>query len=192
MPFTNRKLGRTLTTLMATAAVIVTTAVSAVAGMGERFSVKPGAAFNQTRVYWIDSHQDVTVSFSLAPDGKAQFHSRYSNGKKADGDHFYAKVVLLDGSGRIISETIAGVGLNGSGIGRTNVAFRDISFTLPPEYRAAVRAVRYEAGHSNTRDDEAFWENARKIAETIIGTSSAGAVIYGQDGLTDLPALKFE
>jgi len=39
----------------------------------------------------------------LAPNGVAQFHSRYSNGKKWDGDHFYAKVVLLDGNGQKIS-----------------------------------------------------------------------------------------
>ncbi len=175
------------------ATVIMLIAGGAQAGMGDRLTVTPGQPFDATRTYWVDSHQDVTIRFTLDPSGKAHFHSRYSNGKKLDGDHFYAKVVLLDRFGQKVAESIAGVGLNGSGMGRTNVAFRDIGFVLPRGHYKDVAQVRFEAGHSDSRDDKAFWQNIRSIAETTFGSSDAGAVVYGaKSRLKDRTPLVFQ
>jgi len=75
-------------------------------------------------------------------------------------------------------------------MGKTHVAYREISFTLPPEYRAAVREVRFEAGHSDAKDDAAFWQKVQGLAVLVFGTAQAGAVIYGE-GVVDLPPLIF-
>lgn len=171
-------------------AILLLTASIGAAAMGGKYTIGDGT-FHQTSTYWVDSHQDITIDFRLDANGKGHFHSRYSNGKRLDGDHFYARVLLLGANGKVLAEAIAGVGLNATYGGGTNVAYRDISFELKPEYRKAVAAVRFEAGHSDAVDDQKFWETAQKVAELVFGTYNSGVLVYGNKGGNDLPPLLF-
>lgn len=150
----------------------------ALAGMGERFSYSNGKNFHEKRVYWVDRKQDITVDFRMKADGSSHFHSRYSNGKRFDGDHFYSKVVLLNKGGSPIATFIAGVGLNGSGGGGTQVAYRDLPASLPKEYVSQVATIIFEAGHSDSVNDKEWWKNAAKNAQKVLGLPSAGAILH--------------
>lgn len=186
-------MSRLISTIVTTVAAFVVTlwAGMALAAMGENLPVG-SPNFHQQRTYWVDSHQDITIDFRLGADGKGHFHSRYSSGKRLDGDHFYAKVVLLDRNGQQIAVAIAGVGLNATYGGGTNVAYRDLAFDLPREYRRAVASVRFEAGHSDAVDDEKFWEAVRKTAEIVFGDGAAGLAVLGNKGGSDLKPLVFQ
>lgn len=191
MPFLQLKRRTVLKQLGSGVLAIALSASMALAAMGDKLTVNTGN-FHQKRTYWVDSHQDITIDFRLGADGKGHFHSRYSNGKRLDGDHFYAKVILLDANNQQVAVGIAGVGLNATYGGGTNVAYRDIAFNLPAEYRKSVKSVRFEAGHSDAVDDKKFWQSAKSVADIVFGTSVGGFAVLGSNGGTDLKPLIFQ
>ena len=154
----------------------------------EDFQFNSGQMFDVKRTYWVDNHQDVTIRFTVQPNGDAHFHSRYSNGKKWDGDHFKGRIILLDSYGNVVIDSIAGVGLNGSGLGGTNVAYRDIKFKIPSDYLPHIKTIRFEAGHSDAVNDARWWADKLKFVAKVIGSEQGGALFFGPN--SNLKALK--
>ena len=140
---------RLILALLATAIISTFSIGSALATEVQTFKYRNGMDFDEKHKYWVDDNQDVTMHFRLRPSGAAVFWSRYSNGKRFDGDHFYAKVSLIDRLGRTIVQSNAGVGLNATYGRGTQVAFREIPFSVESEYRNQIVEIRFETGHSD-------------------------------------------
>ena len=169
-----------------TAAALAAVSIPAYALHSKDIAYTPGKAVTVSETFWVDSHQDVTVTLSLSPDGAIRLQGRFSNGKKWDGDHFFARAILLDGLGAAIVTGQVGAGLNGSGMGGTNVAWAEKSYKLDPAYPQAVRAIRLQAGTRDEEDDAAFWQKVTQAVGVAggvaIGIATGGFAIFPIDG----------
>ncbi len=145
------------------------------------------------RSWVIDHKQDVTIKFTLNPDGTGVFIGRFSNGKKIDGDHMYAKVTLVDAAGNIVGIGQHRVGINAAGWGKTKVRLESREFNIGPENAARVVSVIYDVGHFQGVDDAAFWKKVVDVGGLLIGGVENGLLVFpiGSQMKAGGPAVQF-
>lgn len=128
-------------------------------------SALPFAAGESAR---LDRKQDAVTNVTISKGGVVTVTSRFSNGRRYDGDNFASTVTVYSESGQILATLRLAKGLNGTYGGRTRVGTVKASKQLP----RGVKPGRVTITHSqfDKVNDLAVWD----VIETVVSMYATG------------------
>lgn len=130
-----------------------------------------GQKLSETVYFYPDKKQDITATVTLDSSGEITFVTRFSNGKRVDGDHFFAKLVLVDTNSNVVAVSQIKRGLNASFGGKTVVKTASKSANLGAATARRAVEVQVSGGLYDTVNDREWWKKTIKEAEKLFSDS---------------------
>jgi len=131
----------------------------------EVWALKPPFNFSDQHKY--DDHQYGYVKVSIKKDGSAHVQTKFSNGKKLDGDNFVAITSFKDNNGKTVAAVRHKRGLNAAFAGATNEDTLKDRIQLTPNQLRRIKSVRVKWFMIDKWADEEIWKAVRKLAEAM-------------------------
>lgn len=123
----------------------------------------PGLPYHQRDIGLnIDRHQIAYTTVAVNNDGIGSVTSKFSNGKKVDGDTFVSYTLFLDKRGRTLAAVRLAAGVNPSYGRRATEKTVSAPFKMSTRQWGRVVTVRYIAKTESNCKDSQFWT---KVAE---------------------------
>lgn len=131
----------------------------------------------------IDSKQFGYTSIAVSDTGKVDISTKFSNGKRYDGDTFTASVSLYDNSDNVVLAIRQIKGINATGgIGSANEATVNVAHQLSPAKAQSITRATVKYGFKDSVDDEEIWKALQKIAEAFFEKDHDPKVGGGSSG----------
>lgn len=119
------------------------------------------------RVHEFDKKQLGCVDIDHSKPGLLSVRTMFSNGKQLDGDNFRASITMKDPSGVVIAAVDHKAGVNASFGGSANERVLTSDVALSEGKINSISLVEVRFSHEDRIDDQKFWEEVKKITETV-------------------------
>ena len=116
-----------------------------------------------------EDKQDAYSNLLIEGSGQVNVDTKFSNGKKVDGDTFVAVTLFLGSGSEVIAAMRQTKGLNAAGIGKAQVGVVESKGVIPKERLSELNRVEVHYGRINKFGDVKIW----KAIETLINVLMA-------------------
>ena len=122
----------------------------------------------------IDKKQYGYTDISINSDGKVTVNTMFSNGKRQDGDTFYAMTLFKDAKGQIVGSVFQVKGVNASGGGKAREARDVYRFKLNSKRAVDITSVTVSYGFKDKVDDAEYGRAISAIVSAVIASQTGG------------------
>jgi hypothetical protein len=127
----------------------------------------------------IDDKQYAETRVIIEATGKAHVATKFSNGKRVDGDTFIAITLFYSDTNTVIAGVKQRKGVNAAGTsGAAKTGSVETPLTIPTDILSKIKSVQVFYGHQDKVNDKAVWEALQAALQALWASGDSAFKIF--------------